>query len=498
MPRQKISDFPAADSLPDEALIPAVIDGTTYKATAGQMRAPLAPLQSPAFTGTPSAPTAGLGTNTTQIATTAFVMAAVAEGVGPGAAPLASPAFTGTPTAPTAPGGTNTTQIASTAFVHSAITTVSDQVAAHVARTITLSKLGNDGTGAIGSTRPFLTAQAAFNAAVAANPSSDSPVVIAVGAGNFGDLAIDEAGITPSQYILWQGTSPESGIGQVTITRTSSTEKTFYIKATNVCCSGDITSYGKAGATPWMAYGSSGTNGANGSPGSVDGGNGGNGESIVGLPGENGGTAAHVDIQGVRFTSNVYLRSYGGDGGYGQSVQGGEGGSGGSGFSPDSGPPGNGGNGGDGGDATGGDGGNGGNCGSIRLTDCCFDAYCNFFLSAGNGGGNGGASAGTGGSSGAAGYSPEEGYGYGADGYTGDNGSTAEGTSGEMGHTGAAEVHLNRCTALNIVYLESNPDPVTAYVYYGCAGHFTTYGGCSFAAPNGYYYSDFSIPAVTG
>lgn len=41
-----------------------------------------------------------------------------------GAAPLASPAFTGTPTVPTATGGTNTTQVASTAFVQSAISTL--------------------------------------------------------------------------------------------------------------------------------------------------------------------------------------------------------------------------------------------------------------------------------------------------------------------------------------------------------------------------------------
>lgn len=38
-----------------------------------------------------------------------------------GAAPLASPTFTGTPTAPTAAGGTSTTQIATTAFVAAAI-----------------------------------------------------------------------------------------------------------------------------------------------------------------------------------------------------------------------------------------------------------------------------------------------------------------------------------------------------------------------------------------
>lgn len=71
-------------------------------------------LASPAFTGTPTAPTAAPGTNTTQLATTAFVATSFA--------PLASPALTGTPTAPTATGGTSTTQLATTAFVASAIT----------------------------------------------------------------------------------------------------------------------------------------------------------------------------------------------------------------------------------------------------------------------------------------------------------------------------------------------------------------------------------------
>ena len=39
----------------------------------------VAPLASPAFTGTPTAPTAAAGTNTTQIATTAFVTAATPD-----------------------------------------------------------------------------------------------------------------------------------------------------------------------------------------------------------------------------------------------------------------------------------------------------------------------------------------------------------------------------------------------------------------------------------
>ena len=66
---------------------------------------------SPAFTGTPTAPTATTGTNTTQLATTAFVQAQ-----------KVSPTFTGTPLAPTATTGTNTTQIATTAFVQQEIT----------------------------------------------------------------------------------------------------------------------------------------------------------------------------------------------------------------------------------------------------------------------------------------------------------------------------------------------------------------------------------------
>lgn len=37
----------------------------------------VAPINSPAFTGTPTAPTAAVGTNTTQLATTAFVVAEI-------------------------------------------------------------------------------------------------------------------------------------------------------------------------------------------------------------------------------------------------------------------------------------------------------------------------------------------------------------------------------------------------------------------------------------
>ncbi|HFD0333579.1 phage tail protein [Escherichia coli] len=110
-----------------------------------------APKASPTFTGTPKAPTPAAGNNTTQLATTAFVQAALTALIN-GApatldtlkeiaaainndpnfsttinnalalkAPLSSPALTGTPTAPTAAQSVNNTQIATTAFVKSAI-----------------------------------------------------------------------------------------------------------------------------------------------------------------------------------------------------------------------------------------------------------------------------------------------------------------------------------------------------------------------------------------
>jgi hypothetical protein len=105
---------------------------TAFVTTANNLKANLA---SPTFTGTPAAPTATAGTNTTQLATTAFVtngLSTKANLASPtftgtvtipagasisGFAPLASPALTGTPTAPTATTATNTTQIATTAYV---------------------------------------------------------------------------------------------------------------------------------------------------------------------------------------------------------------------------------------------------------------------------------------------------------------------------------------------------------------------------------------------
>jgi hypothetical protein len=124
-------------------------------------------LASPTFTGTPAAPTAAVDTNTTQLATTAFVLAQAAAAtplvngtaaVGTSTryaradhvhptdttrAPLASPAFTGTPSLPTGTtavtqtAGNNTTAVATTAFVTAAVP---------VAATVAEAKAGTDMT----------------------------------------------------------------------------------------------------------------------------------------------------------------------------------------------------------------------------------------------------------------------------------------------------------------------------------------------------------------
>ena len=156
-----------------------------------------------ALTGTPTAPTASVGTNTTQIATTAFVKTAVSNVIGSAPsgldtlqeiatsigndtnfvgtvndklatkAPLASPALTGTPTAPTATAGTNTTQIATTAFVRKA---VADLVGSSPASLDTLQELatalGNDANFATTVTNNLATKAPLASPALTGTPTA--------------------------------------------------------------------------------------------------------------------------------------------------------------------------------------------------------------------------------------------------------------------------------------------------------------------------------------
>jgi hypothetical protein len=86
-------------------------------------------------TGILTAPTAAVNTNTTQVATTAFV-------IGQGYAPLASPTFTGTPAAPTPATADNTTKLATTAFVKANIV-VPNQLTASLGADVALNNTAN-------------------------------------------------------------------------------------------------------------------------------------------------------------------------------------------------------------------------------------------------------------------------------------------------------------------------------------------------------------------
>ncbi len=164
--QQLINSSPGAlDTLKE--LADALGDDANFSATMTNALALKAPLASPILTGTPSAPTPTADTNTTQIATTAFVLGqagtttpnmdgaattgtskkyARADHVHPSDATkanVASPILTGTPSAPTPAADTNTTQIATTAFVLGQAGTAAPQM---------------DGTGAVGTSNKYARA----------------------------------------------------------------------------------------------------------------------------------------------------------------------------------------------------------------------------------------------------------------------------------------------------------------------------------------------------
>jgi hypothetical protein len=200
-------------------------DNSTKIATTAFVQANAATLSSPAFTGTPTAPTAAEDTNTTQLATTAFVIgqasatspamngtAAVGTSLryaradhvhasDTSRAPLASPGFTGTPTAPTASAGTNTTQLATCAFVQTAISSVSDPW--------TVVKLTSDGTGTAATSES--TGLTVAGSAFLANNyyEFEAQISVKVASGNMSVSLIWPSGITGSAEIISPSSSPQ-------------------------------------------------------------------------------------------------------------------------------------------------------------------------------------------------------------------------------------------------------------------------------------------------
>jgi hypothetical protein len=169
-------------------------------------------IASPAFTGSPTAPTPPAADNSTRIATTAFVAAFT------GFAPIASPAFTGVPSGPTAAFGTNTTQLATTAFVESAVTGSISGVASFNSRTGAITLLANDLTAAGGAllASPALSGTPSAPTAALGTSTTQLATTAFVSAASAAALAAAQTGVTdgsnaaPGQigeYVTWTSTA---------------------------------------------------------------------------------------------------------------------------------------------------------------------------------------------------------------------------------------------------------------------------------------------------
>lgn len=151
-----------------------------------------APLASPNFTGTPTAPTAPAGTNNQQLATTAYTWLALNTYATTVTASLSlkanvdSPGFTGVPTAPTAAVGTSTKQLATAEFVQAALAAIDPWAMVPVGSYVPLHDVGT--VPAPSRTSPFykyirLTASDGYNnpILVSESVSGTAPELIATG-----------------------------------------------------------------------------------------------------------------------------------------------------------------------------------------------------------------------------------------------------------------------------------------------------------------------------
>lgn len=116
MADKKITELSVSQTIAADDSVFANIGGSARQVAVSLILALIedvyATLESPDFTGSPTAPTPADTDDSTRIATTAFIKSILED-----YAKLASPTFTGTPKAPTASTTTNSTQIATTAYV---------------------------------------------------------------------------------------------------------------------------------------------------------------------------------------------------------------------------------------------------------------------------------------------------------------------------------------------------------------------------------------------
>ena len=188
-------------------------------------------IASPTFTGTPLSTTAAVDTNTTQIATTAYV-------VGQGYAKLASPTFTGTVTVPTP---TNSTDAVTKAYADAITQSLDIKDSVRVASTVNIavaSALTNTSTidGVVVATgdRVLLKNQTA-------GAENGIYVVVASGAASRSTDANTSAKVTSGMYVFVSEGTVSADMGYVLTTNDAITLGTTSLSFTQFSGAGQIT-----------------------------------------------------------------------------------------------------------------------------------------------------------------------------------------------------------------------------------------------------------------
>lgn len=134
-------------------------------------------------------------------------------------APVASPTFTGVPAAPTASPGTNTTQLATTAYVTTALTPFRVKLTA--ARTYYVSNSGSNSNDGLTSGTPFLTIQKAYDTISQTLDTGGYNITIQCAVGTYDGISV----VTP-----WTGGGNITiDVGNGTI---SATTQAIYVSST--------------------------------------------------------------------------------------------------------------------------------------------------------------------------------------------------------------------------------------------------------------------------
>lgn len=150
----RIAQLPAGSALGDEDIVPVVQGGVTKRTSLAGIKT-FVGASSGVSQGTLDAAIATLAAQKANVVHTHVVSDVTGLQTALDAkAPLAGPTFTGVPTAPTATGGTNTTQIATTAFVTAAVASGTAGVASFNGRTGTVVPASNDYSFASLSSKP--------------------------------------------------------------------------------------------------------------------------------------------------------------------------------------------------------------------------------------------------------------------------------------------------------------------------------------------------------